>query len=224
MSDDPTNAAPMERLSEEWWESRAPEVRARRCQAHRRNGAQCAKVAMQAQRVCGTHGGRAPQAKSKARQRIEEAADRLALRALSIAQSDKVPAYVALQATQDLLDRAGVSAKTAVEVEVEVKPYEELLGLTGIAQITRAESRELRGLPALDAPDPAAPIDAEVVEAPETAPDSPARGRTPADRSDDLPMRPAFATDYDGPRPGNALMTQEQAMAEIREARLRRRY
>lgn len=221
MSDDPTNAAPMERLSEEWWESRAPEVRARRCTAHRRNGAQCAKVAMQAQRVCGTHGGRAPQAKSKARQRIEEAADRLALRALSIAQSDKVPAYVALQATQDLLDRAGVSAKTAVAVEVEVKPYEELLGLTGIAQITRAESRELRGLPA---PDPAAPIDAEVVEAPETAPDGSAHGRTPADRSDALPMRPAFATDCHGPRPGNALMTLEQANAELREARLRRRY
>ena len=221
---DPSNVGPVKRLSEEWWAERTPEVRARRCHAHRRNGSQCTKVAMEAQTVCGTHGGRAPQAKQKARRRIEEAADRMAARLLGFAESENVPAYVALAAVESALDRAGLSAKTAVDVSVELKPWEQLMeGLTvdGLAPITRAESRERRGLPALDAPDPDVPIDAEVVDMGETHPGSPPPSRTPADRPDDPPRRPAFATgDVVGP-PRNALMTQEQAVAELKVRRVR---
>lgn len=238
-----SNAQPMERLSEEWWANRTPEVRARRCHAHRRNGAQCQKVAMAGQQVCGTHGGRAPLAKAAARRRIEEAADRMAARLLGMAESDKVPAYVALQAVESALDRAGVSAKTAVDVEVKLKPYEEVmqdLAVGGIAQISRADSRAQRGLPAADpsAPvdvevveqqprgrvgNPAAgyarvPLDVEVVEGPETPPERDGEPMPGPDRGNG--RVPDFAVPPE--RPGKGLMTQEQAVAELRTARVRR--
>lgn len=202
---DPLEETPMKRLSEEWWATRTPEIRARRCHAHRKNGAQCTKVALAAQQVCGTHGGFAPQAKSKARRRLEEAADRMAARLLGFAENQGVPAYVALQATQDALDRAGVSAKHAVGVELSMKPHEQLFDGIAIG-MTRAESRERRGLPA---PEPEEVVDAEVVE--DTPSHAPA-GRTPGDRADDPNHRPAFATDDVGP-PGNELMTMEEATA-----------
>ncbi len=202
---DPLEETPMKRLSEEWWATRTPEIRNRRCHAHRKNGAQCTKVALAAQQVCGTHGGFAPQAKSKARRRLEEAADRMAARLLGFAENQGVPAYVALQATQDALDRAGVSAKHAVGVELSMKPHEQLFDSIAIG-MTRAESRERRGLPA---PDPEEVVDAEVVE---DNPDSASAGRTPGDRADDPNHRPAFASDDVGP-PGNALMTMEEATA-----------
>jgi hypothetical protein len=218
---DPSNNAPIKKLSEEWWTQRTPEVRARRCHAHRRNGNQCQKVAMAGQQVCRFHGGAAPLAKAAARRRIEEAADRMAARILGIAENDQVPAYVALQAAQDALDRAGVSAKTAVDVSVEVKPYEKVIGdLSGIAQISRAESRAARGLPALDRADPAGIVDAEVVDVGEMGPDNAPAGRYPGDRSDDPRDRPAFAEDP--PTPGTGLMTAEDAVAELRVHHVRR--
>lgn len=54
----------------------------------------------------------------------------MAIRLLGMAESDNVPAYVALQAVNSALDRAGVVEPN--QVEVTVKPYEELMGdLTG---------------------------------------------------------------------------------------------
>lgn len=218
---DLSEAAPMKRLSEEWWATRTPEIRGRRCLAHRKNGAQCTKVALAAQQVCGTHGGFAPQNKAKARRRIEEAADRMAARLLQFAEAENVPAYVALAATESALDRAGVSAKTAVDVSVEVKPYEEVMqGMVGVAHISRAESRANRGLPALDRADPNGIVDAEVVDVGEMGPDSSPAGRTPGDRSDDPRDRPAFAEDP--PTPGTGLMTVEDATAELRVHHARR--
>jgi hypothetical protein len=64
------------------------------------------------------------------------------LRIASSAESESVR----LGAVKDALDRAGLGAKTAIEIEVgPPKPYEQILG--GISAITREESRARRGVP-----------------------------------------------------------------------------
>lgn len=213
---EPTTGEPIERLSEAWWAARSPEIRARRCRAHRRNGAQCSKVAMEAQTVCGSHGGRAPQAKAKARRRIEEAADRMAARLLGFAENENVPAYVALQAVESALDRAGLSAKTAVEVTVGREPWEEVMG--DVMQITRAQHEAMKrgqSLPA-DVPPPAALppadlaiVDAEIVEEPHSAP--------PVVDGDGRSVPSWAEPPPNGPASGSGqLMTLEEANAELR--------
>jgi hypothetical protein len=149
-----------------WGDGRNPE---RQCIAHRRNGDRCRRVAILGGTVCATHGGRSPQVKRAARTRLEMAADRMAKELLGIATDDNAPAAVKLGAIKDALDRAGLSAKTAVEIEVgPTRPYEALLTdmLTGGS---RATSRAERGMPAgRETPtwlrDELGIVDAEVVE------------------------------------------------------------
>ncbi|MEN3220698.1 hypothetical protein PUR22_07610 [Mycolicibacterium porcinum] len=175
---------------------------------------------MEAQNVCGTHGGRAPLAKAKARRRIDEAADRMAARLLGIAESENMPAYVSLQAVLAALDRAGIKPPTQVDIGIK-SPWEEVMGeITGIAQITRAESEARDGIApapaALAGPHDAEPlevVDAEVVDDPAPHPGYPRTGRTPGDRRDGPPNRPAFATGDVGRPPGKSLMTAEDAVA-----------
>jgi hypothetical protein len=99
--------------------------------------------------VCDFHGAKAPQVKRKARQRIEEAADRMACELLKMATDDDVADSVKLAAIRDALDRAGLAAKSAVEVsavEVEVGPpkaYEVIL--ERIEAGSRAEYRRSIG-------------------------------------------------------------------------------
>ena len=84
--------------------------------------------------------------KRKARQRIEEAADRMAAELLKTATNDNVADSVKLAAIRDALDRAGLAAKNAVEVEVgPPKPYETILD--SIEAGSRAEYRRSIGRP-----------------------------------------------------------------------------
>ncbi len=66
---------------------------------------------------------------------------------LKIAVDDDVADGVKLAATRDALDRAGLGAKTAVEVEVgPTKAYEQILA-AAVTGGSRADSRSRRGYP-----------------------------------------------------------------------------
>jgi hypothetical protein len=62
---------------------------------------------------------------------LQQAADALAQRLLSFALDGKVADPVALQAIRDALDRAGLSPKTGIEVEVALKQWEQVLESLG---------------------------------------------------------------------------------------------
>src|SRR6516162_809186 len=136
---------PVIKWSEEWWAKAKPEVRAHRCTAHRKNGDRCKRAAIQGGRVCTHHGGSAPAVKAKARQRLEDAADRMAHELLKMAVDENVSDAVKLAAIRDALDRAGLSARTAVSVAIAPKPWEQIF--EDISRDSRAESRRQRGMP-----------------------------------------------------------------------------
>ncbi|KWX68372.1 hypothetical protein ASJ79_17965 [Mycobacterium sp. NAZ190054] len=108
---------------------------------------------------------------------------------LKMATDDNVPEHVRINAIKDALDRAGVSARTAVDVEVSAKPYERLLDtMPRLVTTSRAEYRRSQGIAdvsdaqrptALPAADMSQPMDAEVIDVDldETACDSPAAPR-----------------------------------------------
>ena len=118
------------------------------------------------------------------------AADRMAKELLGIATADDAPPAVKLAAIRDALDRAGLSPKTAVEIEVgPTKAYESLL-TDMLEGGSRAASRAARGVPdEVQVEDDEQPedeqtgwtraqledaIDAEVVDEPEPLPEPPA--------------------------------------------------
>jgi hypothetical protein len=98
----------------------------RRCTARRSDGSgeQCRKWAIRGGTTCATHGSGTKAAKRKARERLELAADRMARQLLKMATDENVSDAVKLNAIRDCLDRAGVSARTAVDVSVTAPLYE----------------------------------------------------------------------------------------------------
>lgn len=131
-----------------------------------RTGDPCNNPPMKGATVCRMHGGAAPQTKAAARVRLEMAADRMAAQLLKMAADDAVNDSVKLSAIRDALDRAGLGAKHAVELEVgPTKAYEALL-TEMVEGGSRAESRAARGME--EAPD-AEPwrdyLEAELVDA-----------------------------------------------------------
>ena len=178
---DLSTSEPVVKWSEQWWAHTKPEVAAHRWTAHRKNGDRCKRAAISGGRVCTHHGGNAPAVKAKARQRLEDAADRMARELLKMAVDENVSDAVKLAAIRDALDRAGISAKTAVSVEVGRRPFEQIFD--HIYSGSRAESRARRKMPddneldAIETTDPLAlvnrsgeaavdfdVVDAEVVE------------------------------------------------------------
>lgn len=163
--------------------------------------------------VCRSHGGNAPQVKAKAQRRLQQAADALVQRLLGMALDGDTPDHVALAAIRDALDRAGLGAKQAVEVEVTKAPYEELL--SDVLHVTRAQHEAMkRGEPLPPTPPPALPapaddiVDAEVVE------DTPERVGERADR----PKVPDWAEPAPAAPPSRELVTLEQAASEVAAA------
>ena len=92
--------------------------------------------------VCRAHGGAAPQTKAKAQRRLQQAADVLVQRLLSFALDGDVADPVALAAIRDALDRAGMNAKTAVEITAPYRAIFESMESGG----SRAQFRRSMGI------------------------------------------------------------------------------
>ncbi|GAT02949.1 putative uncharacterized protein [Mycolicibacterium fortuitum subsp. acetamidolyticum] len=92
-----------------------------------RTGLPCQKWPVAGATVCRTHGGSAPQVQKAARRRLEQAADVLVQRLLGIALDGSAPDQVALSAVLAALDRAGLSVKSTVGLEVSAKPWEQVM-------------------------------------------------------------------------------------------------
>lgn len=100
----------------------------RRCTAHRKNGERCKNPPIQGTTVCGAHGGRAPQVRRKAVERIIAASDLAAARLIEFMNDKRVPYNVRLAATRDLLDRGiGPAAQTVKLGLAESTPLDDLL-------------------------------------------------------------------------------------------------
>jgi hypothetical protein len=187
----------------------------RRCVATSRAGTQCRNWAIRGGAVCRYHGGSTERVKKKARERIEQAQDLVAMRMIGFAIDEGVPPQVALAAAKDILDRGGTTTPTAVEVTVQ--PWEELLG--DVAHLTKAQHDAIyhperaAQTPALAAHDDV--VDAEVVpEAPETQPDAPGDAADGAGQ----PANPDPPFAQPSGTPSRALVPLEDATAEVAQA------
>lgn len=139
-----------------------------RCNAKKRNGKPCPVYPMRGTNRCRMHGGASPQAQRKARERIRDAADHAAAALIGFMNNADVPWPTRLAAARDLLDRADVTGRTVVEVEV--KPWQVLLeGISSerpsgrAPEIDAAAQAEIDGYNASERDDDTI-VDAELVE------------------------------------------------------------
>lgn len=89
-----------------------------KCTAHKTNGDPCPNWAMRGQQVCGSHGGRSPQAKRAAKVRLAALIDPsiLALDTLLKPASVKKHPAQALGAAKEVLDRTGYKPEDELTV------------------------------------------------------------------------------------------------------------
>jgi hypothetical protein len=85
-----------------------------RCGAHRQDGSPCGAWAIHGARVCGMHGGRAPQVRLAAEERIRALVQPSLDRIQRTIDDDANP-QLALTAARDILDRAGYKAAEKLE-------------------------------------------------------------------------------------------------------------
>lgn len=187
----------------------------RRCTAHKKNGDRCGHYAIQGGTICGYHGGNNPAVKAKARARLESAADIMAAELLKMAQSGNIKDGVKLSAVKDALDRAGLTAKTAVSVDVGMRPFEEVIW-DSISSVRPAELRPLGDSAPAELEPSTSPevLDCEVVEQPLPPPSINQDGLEPRTH----PIRRArfqqTATAED-----NQMLSYEQAVGEAARVR-----
>lgn len=93
---------------------------AKLCAARTRSGVPCKRSPIKGAVVCRAHGGAAPQVQARARERLALASENMVVLLQRIATDEKEPVAVRLAAIKDVLDRAGVSAKTVVSLETEL--------------------------------------------------------------------------------------------------------
>jgi hypothetical protein len=142
-------ASNAERIQSAAWTAKLEDNESRRCAAHKKNGEQCRKFAIQGSTVCRTHGGATRHVKNKARIRVENASNRLMGKLIQFAFDDTKPPATQLDAIKDSLNRAGLRPPAEVVLSQGDKPYEEVF--EGISSGSRAESRRARGLAGVEA-------------------------------------------------------------------------
>jgi len=147
------------------------------------------------------HGGSAPQVKAKAAERLREGVLPMLATLYRLANDESVPPAVQLAAVRDWLDRSGI--KEAIQVEVEVRPWERLVeGI--LAEVpdgsTSGNGPLMASLIAGDAP---GVLEGVVVEAPQ-----------PLDDPDDVPVmgRPQRAL----PTPGDQRIPSRRSRSAVR--------
>jgi hypothetical protein len=91
----------------------------RACSAHRTDGELCRGLAIRGGAVCNVHGGRAPQVKLAAEERIRSLVDPSLDRIQKTIADDDNP-QLALAAARDILDRAGYKATEKIQQDGRV--------------------------------------------------------------------------------------------------------
>ena len=90
-------------------------ARRQRCTAHISDGSrQCERWAINGGSVCGTHGGRAPQVKRSAKERLAELVEPALAGLHTALKSGEIPSIV--KAAQIVLDRTGFHPSQAIEL------------------------------------------------------------------------------------------------------------
>lgn len=98
----------------------------KKCSACRTNGEPCGNWPIRGGTVCVAHGGRAPQVRKAAQDRIREAAEPAAAYLVAWLSDETLDMSLRVRVAQDLLDRAGVSKNASLTVGVTPK-FEALL-------------------------------------------------------------------------------------------------
>lgn len=93
------------------------EIDRRRCRAHRGNGEPCSAYAIRGGVVCAVHGGRAPQVKRAADERLRELVDPAIVELERLMTKSDMDS-VRLAAVKDILDRAGLKPTEKIDARV----------------------------------------------------------------------------------------------------------